>query len=280
MASDPDNPFARHSAWPQMPQAPFRVGPLPKAAPPPEAPAQTPPQTVTPVFSRPLNPQPAVAGLSPGGLITRPNPQPQLQAKSAPKLASPEPSLEAPAPPAPPEPPTSEPVAAESYVELAPVIVQPLGSERRRAATRKSPLPAVAAAGVGLAAVLGIAYALNRSQDAALKTGATPAPAVAAAPVTEVPVVAAPSVAPAAAPPARPTGSASKPGPALAAPATKARNAQPTSAPQPAAAAPAAEQAPLLTLPPAAPAVEAAPQPAYAPPTAPDPGAPMTTRRD
>ncbi|WP_257838661.1 hypothetical protein [Phenylobacterium sp. J426] len=33
------NPYARNSAWPKMPQAPFRVGPLPKAAEaaPPEA---------------------------------------------------------------------------------------------------------------------------------------------------------------------------------------------------------------------------------------------------
>ncbi|HKP80222.1 MAG TPA: hypothetical protein VJU34_13990, partial [Phenylobacterium sp.] len=69
MASEPDdNPFARNSVWPKMPQAPFRVGPLPKAAP---APAQPPPpepaaRTITPVFTRPVS-APAFSGLGGGG---------------------------------------------------------------------------------------------------------------------------------------------------------------------------------------------------------------------
>ncbi|MBU2365728.1 MAG: hypothetical protein KKB47_22910, partial [Alphaproteobacteria bacterium] len=63
MASEPDNPFARNSTWPQMPQAPFRVGPLPKADPAPPPPAEPARQTVTPVFTRPTNAPPAFSGL-------------------------------------------------------------------------------------------------------------------------------------------------------------------------------------------------------------------------
>jgi hypothetical protein len=51
MADDPTNPFARESAWPRMPNAPMRIGPLPKPRPetrPPET-----PRAITPVFTRP-----------------------------------------------------------------------------------------------------------------------------------------------------------------------------------------------------------------------------------
>ena len=69
MASEPDdNPFARNSAWPRMPQAPFRIGGLPRrpsAAPEPEPEAA--PATITPVFVRPLqgDPRPVVAASEP-----------------------------------------------------------------------------------------------------------------------------------------------------------------------------------------------------------------------
>ncbi|HKR87704.1 MAG TPA: hypothetical protein VJS38_05970, partial [Phenylobacterium sp.] len=45
-STDDDNPFSRASAWPKMPQAPFRIGPLPKAGAPvqPPAPQPVPPQ--------------------------------------------------------------------------------------------------------------------------------------------------------------------------------------------------------------------------------------------
>jgi len=267
MASESDNPFARNSAWPQMPQAPFRVGPLPKApAATPEEPAR---QTVTPVFTRPKNAPPAFAGL-PAGAITRPaSPPPRPAAPPA------EPVAVAP-PPAPepvPEPPPPEPPAP--YIELAPVIVQPVGSGRR-AAPRKSPVPAIAASVAGLAAVLGIAYALSRGQEAALKTPvAPPPPAIAAAPApavvpTPTPTVQAPAVVPptkVAATPRAPSRTASAP--RLVVPAASAAE---ETAP-----------APVISLPPpvvAAPEPAPPPQPAYTPPAAPDPNAPMTTRRD
>lgn len=261
MASEPQNPFARNSAWPQMPQAPFRIGPLPKADAAPPAPATAAPQTVTPVYSRPLTSPP---GPGPSGLITHPQP-----------AAAPQPVTAPPPPPTPiPEPtpvaadPVPEPAAPETYFEMAPLIVRPPGSERR-ATPRKSPLPAIAAAGVGLAAVLGVAYALNKGQEAALSRPDAPTPAtVAPTPVT-------PSVPTEPAEPVAETQLRSAP------PVEAAKSRTPPPAIRPArpapTAAPAAAEPPLLSLPPAAPAP--APQPSYTPPAAPDPSAPMTTQR-
>jgi len=270
MASEPDNPFARNSAWPQMPQAPFRVGPLPKAdsAAPPEEPAR---QAVTPVFTRPTNTPPAFAGL-PAGVITRPTAQP--------RPAAPRPVEPAAAEPPPPEPvpatePPSPPVAPpEPYIELAPVIVQPLGSARR-AAPRKSPIPAIAASAAGLAAVLGVAYALSRGQEAALKAPVTPPLAAVAAPpalaVTPTPQPAVETLA--VAPPAK----------IAAAPRAPVRTAPPPRlvvAPPAPVVADAVASAPVISLPPPVATPAPPPQPAYTPPAAPDPAAPMTTRRD
>lgn len=272
MASEPDNPFARNSAWPKMPQAPFRVGPLPKAdtppAPPPEEPAR---QTVTPVFTRPTNGPPAFSGL-PAGAITRPAPQPSPTVAPPRLPPTPEPVAAA-APPAPePVPAPSPPVEPpEPYTEVAPVIVRPAGA--RRAVPRRSPLPAIAATGVGLAAILGIAYALNRGQEAALEAPAAPPPATIAAPPTpEVTPVPPPTVeTPVAVPPTAPRVAAQRavPAPRRVAP------------PAPVAVEEAVA-APVLALPPPPVVVQPAapPQPTYVPPAAPDPGAPMTTRRD
>lgn len=259
MASEPENPFARNSAWPQMPQAPFRVGPLPKADPAPPEPATAAPQTVTPLYTRPLTSAP---GPAPGGLITRPQPAAALQPVTAP-------------PPAPvPDPtpvaadPIPDPAAPETYFEMAPLIVRPPGSERR-ATPRKSPLPAIAAAGAGLAAVLGVAYALNKGQEAVMsRSDPTASATVAPAPIVPtVPTARAGPVADARVTPP-PAVEAAKP--RLAPPAVRAARPAPTVAP-------AAAEPPLLSLPPATPAP--APQPSYTPPAAPDPSAPMTTQR-
>lgn len=272
MASESDNPFARNSAWPQMPQAPFRVGPLPKADPAPAPPEPQARQTVTPVFTRPTNAAPAFSGL-PAGAITRPAAQPPRPAATpaaepvsvAPPPPPPEPApiLEPPRPAAPPEP----------YIELAPVIVQPLGSARR-AAPRKSPVPAIAASVAGLAAVLGIAYALSRGQEAALKAPVTPpAAAVTAPPAPAVTTTPEPTFqAPAVVPPTK----------IAAAPRATARAAPPPRLVVPAAPAEpeAAAVAPVISLPPPVATPAPPPQPAYTPPAAPDPNAPMTTKRD
>lgn len=268
MASESDNPFARNSAWPQMPQAPFRVGPLPKARPAPDSPPPEPArQTVTPVFTRPTGPA-AFSGL-PAATPSRPAPAaaPPAAVEPVPAAAPPaEQAAEAAEPPvAPPQP----------YIEVAPVIVQPLGAGRR-AAPRRSPLPAAAAGVAGLAAVLGIAYALSRGQEASLKAPPAPPPAAIAEPPaaavapTPQPTVEAPaevvSAKVAATPPA-PTRT--RPPRRITPPAPEATGDAPS--------------APLLTLPPPAvvsPTPQPQPQPTYAPPPAPDPNAPVSTRRD
>src|SRR4051794_37760501 len=138
MASEPDdNPFARNSAWPKMPQAPFRVGPLPKAGastptaetelqppsdtpPPPE-----PPRTITPLFFRPIEPQ-AAPNLAMGG-AGPPAPAPAVAAPApAGARADPPPAQPAP-PPLPPQPAVATPAPFEpEAVELAEIVVTPL----------------------------------------------------------------------------------------------------------------------------------------------------------
>ncbi len=254
MASEPENPFARNSAWPQMPQAPFRVGPLPKADPAPPGPGAAAPQTVTPLYTRPLASQP---GPGPRGLITRP--QPAAVTPSPPPIPEPAPVAADAIP---------EPAAPETYFEMPPLIVRPPGSERR-VAPRKSPLPAIAAAGAGLAAVLGVAYALNKGQEAAMSRPDAPATAtVAPAPLAPSP----------AAGPAEPAAAArvTPPPPVEAVkPRMQATVVRPAARPA-TTAAPEAAQPPLLALPPAA--VAPVPPSSYTPPAAPDPGAPMTTQ--
>lgn len=270
MTSDPDdNPFARNSAWPKMPQAPFRVGPIPKAS---AGPPEPPPRTVTPVFTRPAGPA-AFTGLTRGGAV------PGRPAPSAPAVATaaPAPSQAARRPePLRAEPPSSDATpetAPEPYIEMAPVIVQPLGSGRRRAVARRSPAPAIAATAVGVAGVLGVAYLLNRGQaespvvPPAVTASAplvspvpTPGPAVAATPAAATVALA---------PPTAPTR-------AVAVSRTRAPRAEPMPVGTPAQEPDAA--VPMITLPPATVATPD-PQPSFTPPAAPDPNAPMTTRR-
>ena len=285
MASEPDdNPFARSSAWPKMPQAPFKVGPLPKAAPTPEPEAEPPPRTITPAFVRPVSSQ-TFTGLTGGAMPSAAPPRLQRPAPgpSAPAIAAAPVAPAAAPPPIAPVAASPEPAAPpQPYVEVAPVVVQPLGTSARRK-PKRSPLPAIAATVAGLAAIAGVTYALNRGQDAALKGAATPAaPAasVAAAPPTTVatptptppPAVADVADAP---PPAVQTPAAPRVVQRASAPIAKARARAPAT--QPVAAAPV-----VISLPPApAVAVPApAPLPSYTPPAAPDPNAPMTTRKN
>lgn len=262
MASDPDdNPFARSSAWPKMPQAPFRVGPMPKAD---AAPPEPPPRTVTPVFTRPTGPA-AFTGLTSGGAVPR---RPASPAPATPAPPPPEPTpVEAPPPAAPAE------MASEPFVEMAPVNVQPLGSGRRMAAVRKSQAPAIAAIVVGLAGVLGLAYLFNRGQEEGLRLKpAAPPAVVASAPVSPRAATPEPAVSATPAPEVAPTPARTR---VVAASRTPARTAAPRRVELPAQE-PAA--APVIALPP--PVVAGPePQPTYSPPAAPDPNAPMTTRR-
>lgn len=236
MASDPDdNPFARNSAWPKMPQAPFRLGALPKVAPVEDAPA---PATITPVFVRPA---------------------PQVAQTAQPRELSPPPR----APQATPEPPIRPPV------ELEPLVIQPLARSRPAAAAagrRRGPL--MAATGLGLMAVAGLGFALSRGRE---PPPAAQAPAPATMTIKAAPAAAAPG----------PLGNPD-PAPAPARRLVEAGRAPDVGRPVRTAAAP-----PVLVLPPAEPEVitpPAAPAaadtlPAYAPPRAPDPDVPMTTRR-
>src|SRR5687768_5091253 len=110
MASDPvDNPF-RNSAWPQMPQAPFRVGPLPKSDPEPAPrPEPAPPVTITPAFVRPVDMGP-LGGLAGGGAVPA-GPRPRPVEPDAPRRVESQVISEAPAP---------EPQG----VQLAPIVVE------------------------------------------------------------------------------------------------------------------------------------------------------------
>lgn len=262
MASEQDdNPFARNSGWPRMPQAPFRVGPPPKAAPTaPRAETQPPPKTITPAFVRPLGPA-AFPGPTGGEVLPRATPSPVAEvARAVPPV--PPPAAEA-AEAAAPQP--------QPYIEVAPVIVQPAATGARKA-RRKSPFPAIAATGVGLAAILGLAYALNRGQDVALKR-APPASAAFASVAPATPVAGAvesPVVAPAQSPTQAPV-----------VPRRRVRTATPPKVALPTAAADESATAPLISLPPvvAAPAAPPAPLPSYTPPAAPDPNAPVSTRQ-
>lgn len=178
MASDPDdNPFARNSAWPKMPQAPFRLVATRRTAPPaPEAP----PATITPLFVRPIHAEPPAR-----------------------------PAVVAVDPPTIPDPPPQEPV------ELSPLVVAP--ARAVRAPPRRSPAPAIVATLVAVAGVLGLALLLSRIQQAALETPDTRPAAVSlaspiAADAAPTPVVTLPVAAPPPRPPAR-TGAAPTPAP-------------------------------------------------------------------
>lgn len=240
MASDPDdNPFARNSTWPKMPQAPFRVVALPKVSPQDREPEpEAPLRTITPLFVRPLAPSSAAPTVT-----------------AAPRLRP------VAAPVAPPPPPPTE-------IELAPVIVQPYRKPRPK--TARSPLPAIVATVVGLGGVIGLALLLSRAQDAALQNAAIPAPVAARveppAPVSvAAPVTPAPPVANA---PPSPRVAAPRPRPASPQPAVV----RPAPSPEVSAATDEMLSAPAISLTPPPPPV------VHTPPPAVDPAAPVVTR--
>jgi Meckel syndrome type 1 protein len=275
MAMD-DNPFARHTVWPRPPQTPFRIGPLPKApadSPPSTIADEPPPQQVTPLFVRPAEPARPFFGVDTVVASARPE-----------------------SPPQPPEPPATAPPSAEvapprapepAVVELEPLVVTPVGLQRRATRSKgRSRLPAVAATVVGVGGLAGLAVLFARNNAAPPSAPVpTTAPAAIAAPT---PVVTAP-------PPAAPgPKAASRPRvAAVTAPAATARPTVRAAAPpsgrhlasDASTATEEAITAPLLALPPPqppAPAVQPASTPPaapYRPPPAPDPSAPVSTER-
>lgn len=281
MASD-ENPFARNSAWPKMPQAPFRVGALPKAAPLDAAVLE--PKKITPLFVRPADADtPMRPAFADAQLAAEPLPfEPDV-------AASPEPSPEPPA-----EPPSEPPQAA---VELAPLFVEP--PRRAKPAHRRSLMPALVATAVGVVGIIGFALLLSGVQQAALKADASsPALSAVAGPAAEVPALQTDAVEAAGVDSANVQTSTPQaepaPPPILEAPLARVVIAKPRSAPArvrprapvqapPLAAedvAAAVEQtlsAPPLILRPA-PVIPASPPAKAAEPAARDPDAPMTTR--
>lgn len=272
MASEPDdNPFARNSAWPKMPQAPFKVGAIRRSTPDPAPPApEARPATITPVFTRPVDPPP------PGPQL---RPQPQLDpVVQEPEPVAPEPVAPEPVAPAPGAPVTS----ARPPVELAELVIQPPPRVRAPAPrpSRPSRLPAVVATAVGIGGVAALVLMFVRGQDAARAPAAAPTPVAAPVPA---PVTALAPASPGPPTLAARTEVASAPAraaepiprsPIRRLPATAA--ARQPAATEAAAATEEAISAPVLDLPPAA---AAEPLPAYAPPPAPDPNAPVSTRR-
>ena len=251
MASEPDdNPFARTSVWPTMPQAPFRVGSLPDvggtAMDPGDAAPEPPARTITPLFVRPIG-TPPPSGLAMGGAVPK-----------APTVAVIE---------AAPEP--------EAF-ELSEVVVIPADRVQppRPRPRGRSRAPAIAASAIGLGAVAAVALLLSRTSSAptASPTAVTipiatqPALPTLAPPTVELAAAAPPvKASPAAAGPPRPPAAARTPNP------------PPRPRSDAALATEEAINATVLTLPPAPP--QATPEPRYQPPAAADPGAPIRTQR-
>lgn len=258
-----DNPFARNSAWPRMPQAPFRVGPMPKAESVEPEPEPR-PQKITPLFVRPIEPLPA-ARLDIGGGVPR---------APAPVTRRPTPATLVPTPESAPTPP-SDPAMAEIHpeqalIEVSPVIVTAIA--KPRPTVRKTFWPAAIAIIVGIAGVLGLTLLLSRVQQANL----APRIAAPATPAVDQPVPAATSMQPVLGPPARlepvPVIASPHTGPAIPKPVRS--QPPPKVRPDTEASAATAEalSAPALTLP------EATPPPVYKPPPEVDPAAPVVTR--
>jgi hypothetical protein len=281
MSEPDDNPFGRNSAWPKMPQAPFRLGALPKAGVTPAQPAPTPePLTQTPAIT-PLYVRPVEGAVPPPPSATRPTfiTRPPPEAAPAPQRPAPEP------PPQPVEAQAAEirplatvPPIARPPVELEPLIVQPLARATSGVSSNgggRSKTPAVVAAVIGVAVLGGLVFALSQGHEDRPVPRA-PSAASAIVSTTQQSVT------------ARREAQASQP--ATPEPKASTPSARATQAPRAAAASAAATEAatpaPVLALPPAQPTpVEIAPPPApeplpaYKPPTTPDPNAPMTTQR-
>ena len=263
MTDEPDdNPFARSSAWPKMPQGPFRVGPMPKTAA-PEPPSSIQPQEITPVFVRPIETTPANR-LDIGGGVPRATSgptRPQIPGATVSDPQSVPPAFEE---------STNRNSGPEEPFEVSPVIVTPPRKPGYR--PRRSVWPAAIATVVGVAGIIGLAMLLSRVQEARLaskpaSSAIAPASAPAPAPMAPFPQVA---TKPEAAP--LPSSSTPRTSPGVATPV----RVQPASRAKPATegaeATAQALNAPALSLP------EAPPPPNYRAPPEVDPTAPVVTR--
>ncbi len=253
MSSDPDdNPFARPSAWPRMPQAPMSIRSLSGA----ERPAsEPPPATITPLFVRPMD-APPVTGLLSGGGVPRPQPKVGPVVPVAPITLSE------------PEPPARVDVVTPALL-VAPV-------RTRLPKARRWRMPAIAAAVVGLAGLAGLAYLLGRGGAETPVPGAVAPPA--AAPLTAALPTPEPQVT--SATPTVPTLETA-PAAVVVRSGTRPSVARPVYARSPGTAVPESE-ASIATSEALAGAVVALPMPVpppiYRPPPAVDPAAPVVTR--
>ena len=257
-----DNPFARNSAWPKMPQAPFRVGPMPKAEV-PEPPPPTPNRNITPLFVRPIETAPAPR-LDIGGGVPRALQGPTRQQVAA--VSTPDPTS---LPPTFAEPVIRNPDPEEPF-EVSPVVITPQRKPSSR--PRRSVWPAAIATMVGVAGILGLAMLLSRVQEARLASkpalsAIAPASAPAPASIAPIPQVATkPEVAP------LPSISTPRTSPGVARPARVQPAPWVKPATESAEATNEALNAPALSLP------EAPPPPSYKAPPEVDPTAPIVTR--
>ena len=253
MASDPDdNPFARPSVWPRMPQAPMSIRTLSGVE---RLESEPPPATITPLFVRPMDARPATGLLSGGGV---PGSRPKVVPVSsvAPiKLSEPDPP-------------------AWVDVETPSLLVAPVRTRLSKVPSWR--VPAIAAATVGLAGLAGLAYLLGREgaetpvPGRAVSLAATPFTAALPAPVPQVMAATPPAA-------ARRTAAAS----VVARSSTRPPVARPVYSNSPGAAVPESE-ASIATSEALAGAVVALPMPVpppiYRPPPAVDPTAPVVTR--
>lgn len=290
MASDDQtNPYEQPSHWPRMRQGPMRLGPLPKAAPRPQARAAAAPEPAPP----PVAPEPAVF-FGPTSRSTHP---------VAPAAIGPSPIealVRAPYPELRREPePEPEPAASEMLPDTGPrlgdlgeldlsmptpapeALVVPIASRRAKARPRQASrlVPILAASVVALAGAGLLVFLMNAGQQAAVPSPALPV-AVASAPVAPVAETApvSPPLLDTVAP--TPTPPVTQPAPRRVASAVRAP-AAPQGAPvvaEPPASVldvpPPEAEAPRITIPPPEPAP--APPPVVRPPT-PGPDQPMAT---
>ena len=253
MASDPDdNPFARPSVWPRMPQAPMSIRTLSGVE---RSEPEPLPAAITPLFVRPMDAPPATGLLSGGGVPgSRPNVVP-VSSVAPITLSKPDP-----------------PVQVD--VETPALLVAPVRT--RLPKVRRWRVPAIAAAMVGLAGLAGLAYLLGRGGQE------TPAPSVAVSPAAAPLTAALPTPVPQVTA-ATPTVPAQRTVPmaVVARSGTRPAVARPVSSNSPGSAVPESE-ASIATSEALAGAVVALPTPVppqiYRPPPAVDPTAPVVTR--
>ena len=254
MASDPDdNPFARPSVWPRMPQAPMSIRALSGVE---RSEPEPPPATITPLFVRPMDAPPTASLLSGGGL---PGSRPRV-AQVIPVAPI---TLRQPDP------------LAQVDLETPALLVAPVRT--RLPNSRGWRVPAIAAAVAGLAGLAGLALLLGRGGQE------TPAPSVAVSPVAAPVTAGLPTPVPqvtAATPPA-PTREAAPAAPVVPSSARPVV-ARPVASNNPRAAAIPESDASIATLEALAGAVVPLPMPApppiYRAPPAVDPAAPVVTR--